>query len=418
MLPTHEAAVPLAVPLRSAHVCVSAHLSGSQYLRWADALTTVLKAVIEWQMPTVHVAVITNNVSAARRMLLERGLSPADGSSSYARSRDIRPMTPNGAVGPLSMRDLSRASAAFPLTWYHRAVWAERFYDSANSYDVFAYLEHDMLLEWEQLKAWAADEAILARAPLPHGALVPWKRGFYRWYVRYRRGVDTSMSHRVRMQSEAERFMVDGNPCLPPARLARCRLRVGHATFVGLANPYSATSVLTRSRLALLLSSDQWLPNKVLARAPARSAPADATSAQSRPAVAVAAGQLVHAKRPSVDRPARDCRVRRRLPQLHARLSGRSTHRMQERDARAMCGRHRPNPHRASVNAAKTCRSLSKVPTNLSRRLTLSSGRRPNQQRRDRRACPRGGFATPHAALSFPAPCRRLSALRSRSRSW
>ena len=57
------------------------------------------------------------------------------------------------------------------------------------------------------------------------------------------------------------RFMVDGNPCLPYQKLARCRVRVGNVTFVGLPNPYSASVVMTQARLRGLLSSAQWLPN-------------------------------------------------------------------------------------------------------------------------------------------------------------
>ena len=261
----HPIATSVLSGVRAVHVCISAFFSSQPW--WADALRTVVAAALRWRLPIVHITVVTNNSSATAAVLEVKGLL-ARGAPDAPRL--VQLMEPSGYVGKLVM-----SSRGTSLTWFHRVVWEERLRDPAVGYSVFVYLEHDIEMRWEQLVAWAEDEAILSTAPLTRTA-TQFKRGFYRWYVRYRRpttGASSSVGgsasratlepgvRKLDLADGAVRYMADGNPCFYAQRLKRCQVRVGNRSFVGLNNPYSASVVMTRTRLVALLSSDQWLPN-------------------------------------------------------------------------------------------------------------------------------------------------------------
>lgn len=164
--------------VRAALVCISAYYVPSR--AWADALSMVVSAALEWRLPTVHVAVTTQNANATaselRRHGLMRGSQDSVSSDVSAWTEDASPravtvLVPTGSVGALEMRPQGTS-----LTWFHRTIWQQR----QASYQLFVYLEHDVELRWEHLAAWGVDEHLLASAPLPRGSSVPFKRGFYR----------------------------------------------------------------------------------------------------------------------------------------------------------------------------------------------------------------------------------------------
>ena len=203
-------------------------------------VSRVVGAVQGWKVPTVKLVVITQDDLAVRALSAElrrqglyKWVSP---------SRQLNVSAPKVRAHPLN------------LACHHRTVM-----ETELGFSLYAYLEHDIAMRWEQVVAWARDEELFRDAP-PSAQGVPWVRGFYRWYTRYTRpgapsrasssrgGEDTEAPATLNWKGDgaakakahtlhAERFLADGNPCHDHHGLSTKRCRVtfeGGRTFVGL----------------------------------------------------------------------------------------------------------------------------------------------------------------------------------------
>ena len=182
----------------SAFVCVTAYVkvkAVTQVTQRGGPLPTVIDAVHAWLIPRITLTVITQDgrAAAALRVALDQNLKYRWENT----SRELRVMFPERGV-PSSQ-----------LAWQHRDLMKAEL----SSFDLFGYLEHDMLLQWEQVDAWAHDEALLATVPPPEGGL-PWRRGFYRWYTRFSLPAAAARpSSPPHAGAIPKRFLSDGNPC-------------------------------------------------------------------------------------------------------------------------------------------------------------------------------------------------------------
>ena len=121
------------------------------------------------------------------------------------------------------------------LAFGHRSVMRA----ALSQYDLFVYLEADMLMLLPQLQAWARDEAALLRDPTARANGV--HRGFYRWEVHNGSPI---------MSDEYPPWLP--RACsVPDVASYPCRYNVlapaphqGSRWFIGLPNPYSAAWVM------------------------------------------------------------------------------------------------------------------------------------------------------------------------------
>ena len=131
-------------------------------------VSSVVRSVQGWKIPTAKIVLITQDETAAkalhdelRRELLLEWIDPP--------RRQLVIFSPSGYVHPLN------------LAWQHRDVMG-----AETGFSLFAYLEHDIDMRWEHIQAWAEDEEVL-RLATPAPGSPQWSRGFYRWYARYLR---------------------------------------------------------------------------------------------------------------------------------------------------------------------------------------------------------------------------------------
>ena len=138
------------------------------------------------------------------------------------------------------------------LAFGHRSVMRA----ALSQYDLFVYLEADMLMLLPQLQAWARDEAALLRDPTARANGV--HRGFYRWEVH----------NGSPIMSDDYPLWLPRTCSVPDVANYPCRYNVlapapyqGSRWFIGLPNPYSAAWVMPRDRMRALLAGPQAGPN-------------------------------------------------------------------------------------------------------------------------------------------------------------
>ena len=218
-------------------LCVITSFFSSNVERHA-ILQNTLSTVKAWQLRRVHTVVVTQNGTATRAMLAQRG------AATLVDELVVR--------AELSSYALSHGQ----LTWEHRGIVERHRAD----FDLFVYLEDDARLTWASLKSWAADEALLQTVDPPgtfHRSFFRYERLQLAGLGRSARGVPTSAhpGHYLKDQSRSY-------PCLPSGlknlSSYECNFEVGGRRFVGLSNPFAGSWLMGRARLAAFINSSQW----------------------------------------------------------------------------------------------------------------------------------------------------------------
>ena len=232
----------------SALVCINAFATYSS--ERAANLREVILTVKSWQIKHIRMVVSTQDEKALRWQIGD----DAEWVEIYA----VPDAELRAANGPAPDDD-----HGVMLAWTHRHIITEKL--KVHKFGLVVYLENDMKMSWNALRAWAADEEMLRAAASLDTAGTVLQRGFWRYELCAHNG-DKDVHVRAPSKCMAEhcdfgKHVIAGSSAAERWEQWPCKFNVSGRMFVGLDVPYPAAWVMGPLRLQAFMESSHWLPD-------------------------------------------------------------------------------------------------------------------------------------------------------------